>query len=95
MAYIAANLSCFGTVNGFTLWVYDTTDTHASLDTAAYFTGDALNMLKVGDLVLVRVFTTAAKVAISTMGFHIVKDVVVGTSIDVSDVTVLVMTDTD
>jgi len=95
MAYSAPNLSSLSDGNGFTKWRYDTLDTHATVDTTAYFTGDAVNMLKVGDIIDVVVWATAVRTGtISTYGPHIVlsND---GTTVDVSNVTVGVVTDTD
>jgi len=95
MAYSAPNLSSMTDANGFTQWRYDTLDTHATVDTAAYFTGDAVNMLKVGDIIDVCVWATAIRTGtVSTYGRHIVlsND---GTTVDTSDVTVGTVTDTD
>ena len=95
MAYASANLAILGDANGFTHWRYDTLDTHATVDSAAYFTGEALNMLNVGDLIDVFVWSTAIRSGtISTYGPHVVlsND---GTTVDVTDVTVGVVSDTD
>lgn len=82
--------------NGFHRFRYDTLDTHATVDTAAYFDDDELvNMLNVGDIIDVVVWSTAVRTGtVSTYGKHIVlsND---GTTIDVSNVTVGVVTDTD
>ena len=95
MAYTDASLHRVAeTGNGKSVWFYHTIDVHASVDTATYFTGEALNKLKVGDLLVTAVYTTAVTGAIATMGFHVVKDVS-ATAVDLTDVTVLTMTDTD
>ena len=75
-------------------WSYWTLDTHATLDTAAYFNG-ASKVLTPGDIINVVVFTTTIGTgAISTYGPHIVNSVSAGV-VDVSNVTVGVVTDTD
>jgi hypothetical protein len=88
MAYSSSNLSLLTTANGFSLWHYITTDAIATINTAAYFTGEAVNMLQVNDLILVVDSNTP------TMSWCIVlsND---GTTVDVSDGTVIVQTDTD
>ena len=67
MAYTPATLHCIlqrtGPV-GVSLWVYDTTDATGTVDGAAYFTNvgaGAANPkgMEVGDMVLVRIWTTA------------------------------------
>jgi hypothetical protein len=67
MAYTPATLQCIlqrtGPV-GVSLWVYDTTDATGVVDGAAYFTNvgaGAANPkgMEVGDMVLVRIWTTA------------------------------------
>jgi hypothetical protein len=95
MAYIAADLTPMGEANGYTYWRYDTLDTHATVDSAAYFTGDSVGMLRVGDLIDVIVWSTAVRTGtISTYGRHIVNSST-GSAVDVSDVTVGTVTDTD
>ena len=95
MAYNSADLVAMGEANGYTHWRYDTLDTHATVDTAAYFTGDSVGMMRVGDLIDVVVWTTAIRTGtISTYGRHIVNSST-GSAIDVSDVTVGTVTDTD
>lgn len=96
MAYAAANLTRMAGGNGFSLFRYDTLDAHAAVDTAAYFsTDEAIAMLKVGDIIDVVVWATAVRTGtISTYGRHIVLSNS-GTAVDVSDVTVGTVTDTD
>jgi hypothetical protein len=83
---------------GRNYWQYVTADTHATVDTAGYFAGaDALAMLRIGDIIDVIVGTLAADysmTAVTTYGRHIVNQNN-GTQIDVSDVTVGNVTDTD
>ncbi len=88
MAYAASGLSALASGNGFTLWHYSTADAIATVNTAAYFTGDAVNMLNVRDVILV------SDTNVPSMNWVIVlsND---GTTVDVSDGTVIVETDTD
>lgn len=95
MAYNSAYLTLMKTGNGFSQYRYDTMDTHATVDTSAYFTGEAVNMLRVGDIIDVVVWATAIRTGtISTYGRHIVlsND---GTTVNVSDVTAGSVTNTD
>lgn len=94
MAFDIKQLALRNSVNGFNEWVYDTTDAHATVDTSGYFTGDAVSMLRVGDVILVRVFTTAAKTTLSTIGNHVVLSNT-GSVVNVSDVTAIAVTNTD
>lgn len=73
-----------------TIWTYLTEDTHATVDTAGYFDG-ASSMLKVCDLIDVVVVAAGA---VSTYGRHIVLSNAAGV-VDVSDVTVGTVADTD
>jgi hypothetical protein len=78
------------------MWSYTTEDAHATVDGAGYFNssvayGGAYNLLSVGDLIYVFVLSSGA---LSTAGFHVVKDKASGT-IDVTDVTVITVTDSD
>jgi hypothetical protein len=77
------------------MWSYSTLDSHATVDSAGYF-NEVLNLLEVGDVILVTVWATAigSGGTLSTSGFHVVKDKST-TAIDVTDVTALTVTDTD
>jgi hypothetical protein len=89
MAYSSAGLSKVSElgVNGATLWYYCTLDASATVFASGYFTGAAVDMLRVGDLII-RVTpatgTVAVPLSVSTWGIHIVltND---GTTVDVSD----------
>lgn len=98
MAFDNAGLSKvaqFGGLTGCSMWKYDTLDTAADVDTAAYFTGEALKILRVGDVILRTTWATAiATGTISTMGFHIV-NANSGTAIDLADTLAITVTDTD
>lgn len=77
-------------------FTYATEDTHATVDSAGYFNGGVAyggvyNSLHIGDIIWVTVFSAGA---FSTYGHHAVKDKASGT-VDVTDVTVGVATDTD
>lgn len=97
MAVDITNLVPMGEGNGFTHYRYDTLDTHASVDTAEYFNNsDETVIFRVGDLVDVIVWATAIRTGtISTYGRHIVNSVSAAGIVDLTDVTVGVVTDTD
>lgn len=58
MAYNSQNLSVLAYANGFTLWHYTSTDDAAVVDSAGYFNA-AADMLRVGDMILANVATSA------------------------------------
>lgn len=62
MAFISANLALVSSVNGFSLYRYDTLDSHATVDVSGYFDNedDTLNM-GAGDLIDVIVWATAIR----------------------------------
>lgn len=72
------------------MFSYKTEDSAADLDTAGYF-NEVRHMLEIGDVIL-RV--TLSSGALSTTGFHVVKDKS-ATAVDVTDTLALTMTDTD
>ena len=82
-------------------WIYMTTDAHAVVDSAGYFdNGSTLNtgmrnVMKIGDVITVVVVDALdVPTTVSTYGTHIVLSNAAGV-IDVSNVTVGVVTDTD
>lgn len=96
MAFDNQELALVSSVNGFGLYRYDTLDAHATVDGDGYFNNsdDSIN-LRVGDLIDVVVWSTAVRTGtISTYGRHIVLADVAGV-IDVTNVTVGLMTDSD
>ena len=96
MAFDNSQLTPMGYGNGYTHYRYDTADTHATVDTDAYFNNsdDTVN-LRAGDIIDVFVWTTSAGTSpLITYGRHVVLSVTAGV-VDVSDVTVGTMTDTD
>lgn len=70
---------------------YTTTDTHATVDTNGYFNA-VRDLLNVGDLIYVVVLTGGG--ALSTAGFHVVHSKT-ATTVNVTDVTALTVTNTD
>lgn len=97
MAFDNSQLVLMGVGNGFKLYRYDTLDTHATVDTAGYFNNsdDDVN-LKVGDIIEVVVWSTAIRTGtISTYGKHMVVSVSAAGLVDITNVTVGVMTDSD
>ena len=96
MAYAAAGLMKIGDLPyGRTLWGYFTTDATGTVDTAAYFNGDAIRSMRIGDIILrVTVDALPAITSVSTAGFHIVS-AADGTTVDVNDTLALTATDTD
>jgi len=88
MAFAISGLSLLATANGFSLWHYKTTDSIATMNTVAYFTGDAVNMLQVRDLMI------CSDTATPTTSFcNVLSND--GTTVDISDGTTIVETDTD
>lgn len=88
MAYSAAGLSKVSElgVNGNTLWYYCTLDAAATVAASAYFTGSAVDMLRIGDLIIRQTVggTVAVPTSVTTWGIHVVltND---GTTVDLSD----------
>lgn len=97
MAFDKSNLTLLSQGNGFGHYRYDTMEAHAAVDTAGFFNNadDEIN-LAVGDIIDVVVWGTAVRTGtISTYGRHIVNEVTAAGAVDVSDVTVGVVTDID
>ena len=95
MAFDKTQLTQMDQGNGFKQWRYDTLDAAADVDTAGYFTGEAVDMMGVGDTLLRVTWASAIRTGtVSTAGWHIVlsND---GTTVDVSDTTAIAVTDTD
>jgi hypothetical protein len=87
MAYAAAGLHRIGGASGLALWVYQTEDAIAAVNSAAYF-NDAANMLNIRDLIIVQdtnVPTTSFVTVLTNTG----------SVVDVSDGTAVVETDSD
>lgn len=88
MAYSSSGLGMLATSGGWTLWHYTTTDTIATVNTAAYFTGDAINMLSVRDLIIVTDTNAPTTSFVTVLSNN-------GTAVDVSDGTAVAETDSD
>jgi hypothetical protein len=88
MAFAIAGLSLLATANGFSLWVYTTTDSIATMNSSGYFTGDSVNYLNVRDVII------AMDTSTPTTSFCLVlsND---GTTVDISDGTTIAETDGD
>ena len=88
MAFAIAGLSLLATANGFSLWVYTTTDSIATMNSSGYFTGDSVNYLNVRDVII------AMDTSTPTTSFCLVlsND---GTTVDISDGTAIAETDSD
>ena len=87
MAYASAGLHRIGGGSGVNLWIYQTVDAIASVNTAGYF-NDASNMLNIRDLIIVQ------DTNVPTTNFVTVLSNASGV-VDVSDGTVVVETDGD
>jgi hypothetical protein len=87
MAYASAGLHRIGGGSGVNLWIYQTTDAIATVNSAAYF-NDASNMLNIRDLIIVQ------DTNVPTTNFVTVLSNASGV-VDVSDGTAVVETDTD
>ena len=87
MAYSASGLHRIGGASGVNLWIYQTTDAIATVNSAGYFNNSA-NMLNVRDLIIVMDTNTP------TTNFCTVLSNT-GTVVDVSDGTAVAETDGD
>ena len=87
MAYSSSGLHRIGGASGVNLWIYQTTDAVATVNSAGYF-NDSANMLNVRDLIIVmdtNVPTTNFCTVLSNTG----------SVVDVSDGTAVAETDGD
>jgi len=87
MAFTASSLVRIGGGSGVNLWMYQTADAIAAVNSAAYF-NDASDMLNIRDLIIVQDTNTP------TTNFVSVLSNASGT-VDVSDGTAVVETDSD
>ena len=87
MAYASSGLHRMAGATGVNLWIYQTTDTIATVNTANYF-NSAANMLNVRDLIIVMDTNTP------TTNFCTVLSNT-GSAVDVSDGTAVAETDGD
>ena len=88
MAYSASGLHRIGGASNVNLWIYQTTDAIAAVNSAGYFTGEAVNMLAVRDLIVVHDTNTPTTNFVTVLSNN-------GTTVDVSDGTAVAETDGD
>jgi hypothetical protein len=88
MSFAIANLALLSGANGFNLWLYRSADAIATVNSSGYFTGDAVNMLGVRDVILVIDTATPTTNWVNVLSND-------GTTVDVSDGTAIVETDGD
>ncbi len=99
MAFLQKNFGLIGDAGNSDvprLWAYKTDDAHAVVDTVGYF--DAVSgLVRVGDLIDVVVVSNLnlSTEAAGTYGRHQVDTVTAAGVVDVTDVTVGTVTDTD
>lgn len=87
MAFSAANLTRLAGGSGVALWHYTSTDAIATVNTASYF-NNAANMLNVRDVIIVVDSNTPTTHLVSVLSND-------GSTVDVSDGTVIAETDSD
>lgn len=95
MAYNQRHLTLMAHGAGQQWWAYRTADTPATVDTTGYFNGEAVDMLRVGDLIFVQQVDNAdIPSSVTAAGWHLVvsND---GTAVDVSNATAVATTDID
>ena len=90
MAYDSAGLTRLAGGSGLNLWHYSTTDTIATVNTAAYFTGEALNMMNLNDVIIAVTSTGGTPVVTLTYA-----NSSTGSAIDVVDGLTVTATDSD
>lgn len=88
MAYSASGLTRIGGDSNGSMWRYTTTDAIATVNSAGYFTGEAVNMLAVRDLIVVHDTNTPTTNFVTVLSNN-------GTTVDVSDGTAVAETDGD
>ena len=87
MAYSSSGLHRIGGASGVNLWIYQTTDAIAAVNSSGYF-NDAASMLAVRDLIIVCDTNTPTTNFVNVLSNT-------GTVVDVSDGTAVVETDGD
>ena len=87
MAYASSGLHRMAGATGVNLWIYQTTDSIATVNSANYF-NSAANMLNVRDLVIVMDTNTPTTHFCTVLSNN-------GTAVDVSDGTAVAETDGD
>jgi accessory colonization factor AcfC len=87
MAYAASGLCRINGDSNGNLWTYNTADAIAAVNTAGYF-NDAVNMLKVRDVIIVKDTNIPTTHFVTVLSNN-------GTAVDVSDGTAIAETDGD
>ena len=87
MAYAASGLCRLNGDSNGKLWMYNTTDAIAAVNSANYF-NDAANMLKVRDVIIVKDTNTPTTNFVTVLSNN-------GSAVDVSDGTAIAETDGD
>ncbi len=94
MAFSSSELALMAHGRNRKLWFYDTLDTAATVDTTGYF-NSASDMLGIGDIVMVMTVDNVDAIgAVTSAGWHIVLSNASGV-VDISDATVIAVTETD
>lgn len=94
MAFSPLHLTLMAHGGGQQWWSYRSTDTQSVVATAGYFTGEAVDMLKVGDLVFSQEVDNLNNPSVVVAnGWHVVNfnD---GETVDITDATSVSLTDT-
>jgi len=90
------NLTLISSVNGFGLYRYDSEDANSVVDIDGYFNNGNLDVnLAVGDLIWAFEWTTVRSGTVTAYGMHIVLAVAAGGDVDLGEVTVGNVTNTD
>ncbi|MBM3650845.1 MAG: hypothetical protein FJX11_23970 [Alphaproteobacteria bacterium] len=97
MAFVLKNLKLLASVGDTNLYTYNTDDSAATVDTANYFV-EAVDFLKVGDIIIRKTGTldsaSGLLTAMTAGGFHFI-NARSDTAVDVTDALAFVVTDTD
>lgn len=100
MAYTPSELrlilgGSMSNLSGLNIWSYDTTDTLATVDTAGYISDATARGMKIGDMVITRVFSSlATKTTITAMNLSFVISITSGAA-NLTDGTAVAATNTD
>lgn len=96
MAFDKTGLTRMASGGGANIWFYRSTDNKATCNSAGYFTGDAVNYLNIGDLVIQQEVSGATALPTAAdagcLMWVVSND---GSTVDVSDGTDIVVTDGD
>lgn len=111
MSYNSAALTCFAQAAGpvgMKIWVYDTVDVTTDVDGAGYISDAKERGMEKGDLVYVRIWTTAIPAETSekqtaagtaniltAMGTHVCLGISTAGAADLTNVTALTVTNSD